>query len=170
MNNSWSNGYEPPLKLSEEQTDLRFAIGASISSKNQFKQAEKVPARYEFRWRAKLAGFNNVCTCSSIEMCNRTDDYQIEKYSQTVEGRAIPNFNNRSGQLRLRWLLLKKFEIIFWTRFEYYRKVILSVMKYICKLGSSWQIIETKSWVAEKEYFVLKEESFYYALVIWIYE
>lgn len=46
-------------------------------------------------------------------MCNRKDDYEIEKYSQTVEGRAIPNFNNRSGQLRLRWLLLKKFEIIF---------------------------------------------------------
>lgn len=46
-------------------------------------------------------------------MCKRTDDYQFEKYSQTVEGRAIPNFNNRSGQLRLRWLLLKKFEIIF---------------------------------------------------------
>lgn len=90
-----------------------IAIRASISSKYQFKQAEKVPARYEFREQAKLAGFNNVCTCSSIEMSNHKDDYQIEKYSQTVEGRAIPNFNNRSGQLRLRWLLLKKFEIIF---------------------------------------------------------
>lgn len=46
-------------------------------------------------------------------MSNHKDDYQNEKYSRTVEGRAIRNFNNRSGQLRLRWLLLKKFEIIF---------------------------------------------------------
>lgn len=78
-------------------------------------------------------------------MSNHKDDYRIEKYSQTVEGRAIPNFNNRSGQLRLRWLLLKKFEIIFRIRFEYYRRMILSSMKCICKLGSFSQIAEAKS-------------------------